>query len=134
VREATISAGGGGELLCLKAAGGGAIWWFSGRDERQNGCGIMCSWPALGRWRSGGVTHCAAMKVANLGFASIFDEIPVWGSSIYRGFELMISCACRTPSPTHLIRLGFDFDWIPLRSFSWGRKFPVRFRYLTRGR
>jgi hypothetical protein len=91
-------------------------------------------WPASGRWSSGGVTHGAAMKGVNLGFASIFDEIPAWGSSIYRGFGSMISCSCRIPSLTPLIRLGFDFDWIPLGFFGWGRKFPAQVCYLMRGR
>jgi hypothetical protein len=91
-------------------------------------------WPALGRWSSGGVTHGTVMKGENLGFASVFDEILARRSSIYRGFGSMISCACRTPSPTPLIRMGFDFDQIPLGFFGWGRKFPARFRYLTWGR
>jgi hypothetical protein len=132
--EATVWAGGGGRLLCSKAAGGGAIWRFSGQGERQNGCDVVCSWLALGRWCSRGITHGAVMKGENLGFASVFYETPARGSSIYRGFGSMISCTCRTPSPTHLIWLGFDFNWIPLRSFGRGRKFHVRFRYLTRGR
>jgi hypothetical protein len=54
------------------------------------------------------------MKGANLGFALVFIEILAQGSSIYRDFGSMVSCACWTPSPSHLIRLGFDFDQIPL--------------------
>jgi hypothetical protein len=84
-------------------------------------------WPASGHWSSGGVTRSAATKGANLGFASVFDEIPDRGSSICRGFGLMISCVCRTPSPSPLIRLGFNFDRIPLGFFSWGRNFMLRF-------
>jgi hypothetical protein len=76
----------------------------------------VCSWLALGRWCSRGITHGAVMKGENLGFASVFYETPARGSSIYRGFGSMISCTCRTPSPSHLIRPGFDFDQIPLRS------------------
>jgi hypothetical protein len=84
-------------------------------------------WPASGHWSSGGVTRSATTKGANLGFASVFDEIPDRGSSICRGFGLMISCVCRTPSPSPLIRLGFNFDRIPLGFFSWGRNFMLRF-------
>jgi hypothetical protein len=79
-------------------------------------------WPTSGRWTSGGFTHGAATKGANLGFASVFDEILARGSSIYRGFGSMISCACRTPSPIPPTRLGFDFDRISLGFFGWGRK------------
>jgi hypothetical protein len=80
----------------------------------QNRCGVVSRWPASGRWSSGDVTRGAVMKGANLRFASVFDEILAWGSSTYTGFRSMISCACRTPSPTPLIRLGFDFDQISL--------------------
>jgi hypothetical protein len=69
---------------------------------------------------------------ANLGFASVFDEILARGSSIYRGFESMISCTCRTPSPIPPTRLGFDFDRISLGFFGWGRK-TAQVRYLTWG-
>jgi hypothetical protein len=55
-----------------------------------------------------------AMKGAHLGFASIFFEIPVQMPSIYRGFGLIISCACRALSPSFLIRHGFNFVWFPL--------------------
>jgi hypothetical protein len=102
--EATVWAGGGGQLLYSKAADGGAIWQFSSRGERQNGCGVVRRWLASGHWSLGGITRGAVMKGANLGFASVFDEIPARGSSIYRGFGSMISCACRTPSLAHLIR------------------------------
>jgi hypothetical protein len=78
-------------------------------------------WLASGHWSSGGITRGAAMKGANLGFALVFDEIPARGSSIYRGFGSMISCACRTPSPTPLIPLGFNFDRISL-GFSVGEE------------
>jgi hypothetical protein len=65
-----------------------------------------------GRWSSGGVTHGAVMKGVNLGFALVFDEIPIRGSSIYRGFGSMISCACRTPS--NLTRIRFRLDSIEI--------------------
>jgi hypothetical protein len=80
----------------------------------------------------GSVTRGAATKGVNLGFALVFDEIPAPGSSLYRGFKSMISCVCRTPSPTPQIQLGFDFDRISLGFFGWGRKFPAQVHYLTR--
>jgi hypothetical protein len=91
-------------------------------------------WSASGHWSSRGVTRGASTKGVHLGFASIFDEISAQGSSIYRCFGSMISCACKTPFPTPLIQLGFNFDRISLEFFSWGRKFPAQVRYLTRGR
>jgi hypothetical protein len=94
----------------------------------------MSRWPTSGRWSSGCVTRGAVTKGVNLGFASVFDEILAQGSSIYRGFGSMISCACRTPSPTPLIRQGFDFDRISLGFFSWGRKFHAQVHYLMWGR
>jgi hypothetical protein len=62
-----------------------------------------------------------------LGLASVFHKIPVWGSSIYRGFGSMISCVRSTLSPSHL---GFSFDWIPLR-FSVGEESSVRLHRLA---
>jgi hypothetical protein len=103
-------------------------------EVRQNRCGVVSRWPVSGRWSSGGVTRGEATKGVNLAFASVFDEIPARGSSIYRGFGLMILCVCRTPSPPPLIQLGFDFDPISLGFFSWGRKFPTQVHYLMRGR
>jgi hypothetical protein len=70
------------------------------------------------------------MKGANPGFASVFNEILAQGSSIYRGFGSMVSCTCRTPSPSHLIRPGFDFDQIPLRSLVGEETF--QFGFVTR--
>jgi hypothetical protein len=75
-----------------------------------------------------------ATKGVNLGFASVVDEILVRGSSIYWDFRSMISCACRTPSPTPLIQLGYDFDRISLGFFGRGREFPARVHYMTWGR
>jgi hypothetical protein len=69
----------------------------------QSRCDIVSRWPASGRWSSGGITCGAATKGVNLAFASNFDEILAWGSSIYRGFGSMILCVCRTLSPTPLI-------------------------------
>jgi hypothetical protein len=89
--------------------GGGEHQGTAHDEVGQNRCGLVSRWPASGRWSSGGVTHGAAMKGVNLGFASIFDEIPARGSSIYRGFGSMISCSCRTPSPTPLILTWIRF-------------------------
>jgi hypothetical protein len=55
------------------------------------------------------------MKGANLGFASVFFEIPMQIPSIYRGFGFIISCAYRALSPSFPIRHGFNFDRFPLR-------------------
>jgi hypothetical protein len=55
------------------------------------------------------------MKGVNLGFAMVFFEIPAQRPSIYRGFVLMISCACRALSPSFPIRRGFGLDQFPLR-------------------
>jgi hypothetical protein len=60
------------------------------------------------------------MKGANLGFASVFFEIPVQRPSIYRGFGLIISCVCRALSPSFPIQWGFDFN-----------RFLLRFRLVT---
>jgi hypothetical protein len=61
------------------------------------------------------IARGAVMKGANLGFASVFFEIPAERPSIYRGFRLMILCACRVLSPSFPIRRGFGFDRFPLR-------------------
>jgi hypothetical protein len=60
------------------------------------------------------------MKGANLGFAMVFFEILTQRPSIYRGFMLMISCACRALSPSFPIRRGFGLN-----------QFPLRFRLVT---
>jgi hypothetical protein len=56
------------------------------------------------------------MKGANLGFALVFFKIPAQLPSIYRGFGLIISCACRALFPCFQIRLGYDisFDFIEI--------------------
>jgi hypothetical protein len=64
------------------------------------------------------VAHSAVMKGANLGFASVFIEIPAQRPSIYRDFGLMISCARSALSPSFPIRRGFGFSWFPLRFHS----------------
>jgi hypothetical protein len=93
-----------GEAQALTFGDGGGEHQGIAHDEvGQNRCGVVSRWPTSGRWSSGGITRGAAMKGENLGFASVFDEILARGSSIYRGFESMISCTCRTPSPTPLI-------------------------------
>jgi hypothetical protein len=50
------------------------------------------------------------MKGVNLGFVSVFFQIPAQLPSIYRGFGLIISCACRALSASFPIRLGFDIS------------------------
>jgi hypothetical protein len=83
----------------------------SAHDEvGLNGCGMECRTPVSGRWSSRSVARGVAMKGANLGLVWVFFEIPVQLPSIYRGFGLIISCACRTLSPSFPIRLGFDIS------------------------
>jgi hypothetical protein len=84
----------------------------------QNGCGAGCRTLASGRWSSRSIACGVAMKEMNLGFASVFFQIPSQRPSIYRGLRLMISCACRTLSPSFPIRWGFGFDRFPLRFWS----------------
>jgi hypothetical protein len=103
--------------------GGGEHQGTTHNEVWQNRCNIVSRWLVSGRWSSGGITCNVVMKGVNLGFASVFYETPARGSSIHRGFRSMISCAGRTPSPTPLIRLGFDFYRISLGFFCWGRKF-----------
>jgi hypothetical protein len=73
-----------------------------------------------------------AMKGANLGFVLVFFEIPAQGASIYRGFGSMISCVCRTPSPSFPIRWWFGSDRFPLR-FRLVTATPSSVCYLARG-
>jgi hypothetical protein len=73
-----------------------------------NGCSMECRTPASGQWNSRSIAHGVAMKGANLGFVSVFFEIPTQLPSIYRGFRLIISCAYRVLSPSFSIRLGFN--------------------------
>jgi hypothetical protein len=73
------------------------------------------------------------MKGANLGFALVFFEILAQGPSIYRGFGSMISCACRTPSPSFPIQRGLGFDRFLLR-FRLGTATPGSVYYPAWGR
>jgi hypothetical protein len=70
------------------------------------------------------------MKGTNFGFASGFFKIPAQGPSIYRDFGSMISCTCRTPSPSFPIQRGLGFDRIPLR-FLLGKETPGSVCYPT---
>jgi hypothetical protein len=82
----------------------------------SNGCGTEHRRPTPGRWSSRSITHVVMMKGVNLGFVSVFFEIPAQLPSIYSGFGLIISCACRALSPCSQIQLGFDisFDFIEI--------------------
>jgi hypothetical protein len=80
-------------------------------EVRPIGCGTECRTLLLGRWNSRSVTHGMVMKGANLGFVSVFFEITVQLPSIYRGFRLIISCACRALSPSSQFRLGFNIPF-----------------------
>jgi hypothetical protein len=113
--------------------GGGELQGMTHDKVGQNRCGAGCRTPALGWWSSRSVTRGVAMKGANLGFASRFFKTLAQGPSIYRDFGLMISCTCRTPSPSFPIRWGFGFDRILLR-FRLGKETPGSVCYLTRGR
>jgi hypothetical protein len=75
-----------------------------------NGCAVEHRTPALGRWSSRSVARGVASKGVNLGFVSVFIEIPVQLPSIYRSFGLIISCTCRALSPSFPIQLGFDIS------------------------
>jgi hypothetical protein len=90
--------------------GGGKLQGMAHDKVGQNGCGVGCRTSASGWWKSRSVAHGTAMKGVNLGFASIFFKILAQGPSIYRGFGLMISCVCRTTSPSFPLGRGFGFD------------------------
>jgi hypothetical protein len=70
----------------------------------QNGCGAGCRTPTSGWWSSRSVTR-----------------------------DTVISCACRTPSPSFPIRWVFNFDQIPLR-FRLGKETPGSVCYQAQGR
>jgi hypothetical protein len=95
--------------------GGGTLQGSAHDMVGQNGCVAGCTTTALGGWSSRSVVHSVAMKGVNLGFASVFIEIPAQRPSICRGFGLIISWECRALSPSFPIRWGFDFDLFPLR-------------------
>jgi hypothetical protein len=77
----------------------------------QNGCGAVSRWLASGHWSSGGITHGAAMKGANLGFRLLQEEIRGDTTIIYRASCSMISYAVGTLSPS---RIRFEMTLIPL--------------------
>jgi hypothetical protein len=104
VRASTFDDGGG----MLQGSAHGKVGW--------NGCSANRRTPTSGRWSSRSVTRGVAMKVVNLEFISVSFEIPVQRPSIYRGFRQIISCACRTLSPSSQIWLGFinPFDFVEI--------------------
>jgi hypothetical protein len=87
--------------------GGGTLQGLVHNKVGPNGCNTERRTPASGRWSSRSVTHDVAMKEVNLGFVLVFFEIPVQRPSIYWGFGLITSCACRALSPSSQIRLEF---------------------------
>jgi hypothetical protein len=99
--------------------GGSSKGWLTRRLAKR--CDTGCRTPTLDWSSSRSIARGATMKGANLGFASVLFEIPAQGPSIYRGFGLMISCACRIPSPSFPIRWGFGFHWY----FSWRWQLPA---------
>jgi hypothetical protein len=90
--------------------GGGTLQGSAHKEVGPNGCGAERRTPASGRWSSWSVARGVAMKGVNLGFVSVFFQIPAQLPSIYRGFGLIISCACRALSASFPIRLGFDIS------------------------
>jgi hypothetical protein len=95
----------------------GECFQGSAHDKvRPNGCGTEHRTPASDRWSSRSIARGMAMKRANIGFVSIFFEISMQLPSIYMGFGLIISCVCRSLSPSSQIQLGFDisFDFIEI--------------------
>jgi hypothetical protein len=94
--------------------GGGMLQGSAHNKVGPNGCGAKRRTQALCRWSLRSITRGLAMKGVNLGFVSVFFEISVQLPSVYRGFRLVISCACRALSPSFQIRLGFDilFDFV----------------------
>jgi hypothetical protein len=85
----------GGKVEALTFGDGGGTIHGSAHDKvGPNGCGVEHRTPASGQWSSKSVACGVAMKGANLGFVSIFFEIPTQLPSIYGGFGLIISCVC----------------------------------------
>jgi hypothetical protein len=80
------------------------------RQVGPNGCDAERRTPTSGRWCSRIVACDVTMKGVNLGFVSIFFEILAQLPPIYKGSELIISCACRDLSLSFQIRLGFDIS------------------------
>jgi hypothetical protein len=82
-------------------------------------------------WGRRGLELCRAVVQharAEARVLTLMYEIPSGSSSFYRGFGSMISCACRTLSPSHLIQMGFNFVRILLRS-SVGENFLQSFGF-----
>jgi hypothetical protein len=101
----------GGKVQASNFGDGGGTLRGSAHDKvGPNRCDVECRTPASGRWSLRSVARGVAVKGANLGFISVFFEILVQLSSIYRGFRLIISCACRALSPSFPIQLGFDIS------------------------
>jgi hypothetical protein len=76
----------------------------SGHDKvGPNRCSVEHRTPASGQWSSRSIARGLVMKGVNLGFVSIFFKIPAQLPSIYRGFGLIILCACRALSPSFQI-------------------------------
>jgi hypothetical protein len=96
--------------------GGGTLQGTAHDKAGPNGCSAERRIPALGRWSSRSVTRGVAMKGVILGLVSVFFKILAEQPSIYRGFGLIISCACRALSPSSQIRLGFVnlFDFVEI--------------------
>jgi hypothetical protein len=88
--------------------GGGTLQGSAHDKVGPNGCGMERRTLALGRWSSRSIICGMATKGVNLGSVSVFFETMVQLPSIYRGFGLIISCACRALSPSFPIRLGFN--------------------------
>jgi hypothetical protein len=80
------------------------------RQVGPNGCDAERRTLTSGRWCSRIVACDVTMKGVNLGFVLIFFEILAQLPPIYKGFELIISCACRDLSLSFQIRLGFDIS------------------------
>jgi hypothetical protein len=99
---------------------GGTLQGSAHNKVGPNGCGAKHRTPTSGWWSSRSVARGVEMKGANLGFVSIFFKILMQLPSIYRGFGLIISCACRALSPSFPIWLGFNFWSVSLRFWSAG--------------
>jgi hypothetical protein len=95
---------------------GGTLQGSAHDKDGPNGCGAEHRTPASDRWSSGSIARSVAMKGVNLGFISVFFEIPVQLPSIYRGFGLIISCTCRALSRSSQIQMEFDilFDFVEI--------------------
>jgi hypothetical protein len=79
---------------------GGTLQGSSHDKVGTNRCGAKCRTPALGRWSSRSVARGVVMKGVILWSVSVFFEILVQLPSIYWGFRLIFSCACRALSPS----------------------------------